>query len=223
MKQIKLTNRLQTVANLVNKGGVVADIATDHGFLICWLAQQNLIKKGYACDINPLPLASAQSTIDTFGVAEKVETVLTDGLIGLEDKSLTHAVIAGVGGELITEMLDNSSWVKEQKVTLILQPMTREYFLREYLYLNGYEIMEEQGVICGDFSYTGMRVVYTGVVKKINPHFAWSGMLWDKTDEGSISYLKSKLDRLIKMEPSFTEGDGYKEMLESWKERFNQC
>ena len=47
---IVLSKRLSTIASLVEKDSIVADIGADHGYLICSLVKNNIIKKGYAVD-----------------------------------------------------------------------------------------------------------------------------------------------------------------------------
>ena len=56
---IKLSQRLQAIADMVPQGSSVADVGTDHGFLPCYLAQNRQAEKVIACDINAQPLALA--------------------------------------------------------------------------------------------------------------------------------------------------------------------
>lgn len=223
MDNIKLSKRLELVAGFVRQGSVLADIGTDHGYLVCKLALDQIITKGYACDINPLPLHGAKNTIAEYGLDSKVETVLADGLNGLESRGITDIAIAGMGGELIFNIVNNANWVKDSKINLILQPMSRDYKLRTFLYSAGFEIVCESAVKCGKYYYTAMQVKYTGAKREIPPTFAWGGLLWGKSDEYSIGYLKSRYNLLKQKEPSFVEGDGYREMLEMWKERFENA
>ena len=58
-----LTERLQTIATMVDKGSVVADIGTDHAYLPVFLIQQGICGKALACDINPLPLEKGNQNI----------------------------------------------------------------------------------------------------------------------------------------------------------------
>ena len=43
MRPIELSPRLRSVAELVPKGAVLADIGTDHAFLPVWLLQRGVI------------------------------------------------------------------------------------------------------------------------------------------------------------------------------------
>ncbi len=61
---IHLSQRLQAIADFVPQGAAVADIGTDHGFLPCYLAQQQRADKLIACDVNAQPLALAQKNIE---------------------------------------------------------------------------------------------------------------------------------------------------------------
>ena len=52
---MKLSKRLQAIADLIVKykqGEILADIGTDHAYLPCYLVNENIIDKAYACDIS---------------------------------------------------------------------------------------------------------------------------------------------------------------------------
>ena len=52
----KLNLRLQTAAEFVKEGSIAADVGTDHGYLICYLVNEGIVKHGFATD-----------SIDTWG------------------------------------------------------------------------------------------------------------------------------------------------------------
>ena len=54
-----LSKRLAAIAQMVRPGRITADIGTDHGHLIVWLAATGRIPRGFACDVNPKPLENA--------------------------------------------------------------------------------------------------------------------------------------------------------------------
>ena len=66
---MKLSKRLQTIADFVKKNSVVADIGTDHAHIPIYLIKNNIIDKAYACDINKGPLEKAKENIENFGVS----------------------------------------------------------------------------------------------------------------------------------------------------------
>ena len=138
-----LTPRLKAAADMVGVSPCVADVGTDHGYIPVYLALTGRAGRIIASDINPGPLATARGNADKHGVTDKIEFMQTDGLRGMEDLGLETAVIAGMGGENIAAILDASPWVKEQRVRLVLQPMTRLGFLSNRLDDSGYAIGDE--------------------------------------------------------------------------------
>jgi tRNA (adenine22-N1)-methyltransferase len=95
-----LGNRLTAIAKLVTRGGIIADIGCDHCYLPLRLVLDGTVRKAYAADVNPHPLAKAEENLRKFAVPkEKITPLLSDGLAALESEtSLTDIVIAGMGG-----------------------------------------------------------------------------------------------------------------------------
>ena len=106
---IELSNRLGQIARMVQPGSVAADIGTDHGQLMVYLAQNGTIRRGYACDINEKPLNKARQIIADYGLEDRIECVLASGLDGLQPGSVDTVVIAGMGGDLTAHDQTGSS------------------------------------------------------------------------------------------------------------------
>ena len=66
-----LSKRLQTVAGMVTKGNIIADIGTDHGYVPIYLVEENITDKAYAMDINQGPLDIATNTLRKKVLREK--------------------------------------------------------------------------------------------------------------------------------------------------------
>ena len=77
---MELSKRLTAVAGLVTEGASVADIGTDHGYIPIHLIEQNLSPKVIAMDINEGPLERARIHIAGYGMSDRIETRLSDGL-----------------------------------------------------------------------------------------------------------------------------------------------
>ena len=142
MPHITLDNRMMKIADSVPIGSVLADIGTDHGKLPIYLAQTGKITKAVAADINEMPLMKAVNNIRKYGLEDIIDTYLTNGLIGIERYSPDCVVIAGMGGELIEQILTEGT-IDKKGVTFVLQPMTKEASLRKYLCENGFLITDE--------------------------------------------------------------------------------
>ena len=81
---MKLSSRLQMVANQITEGMIVADIGTDHGYIPIYQIVNNLSPMGYACDVNEGPLKRALENVNLYGVREKITLLLSNGLAVFE-------------------------------------------------------------------------------------------------------------------------------------------
>lgn len=191
MKKYPISDpRLLAVADYVGKGGVVADIGTDHGHLVCYLVTHDICRAGYACDIGEMPLTKAAALVCELGLEGSIKTVLTNGLQGLPMEEITDIVIAGMGGELIANILTDSPIAHNSKYTFILQPMTKAERLRRFLALAGFCIEEERGVQAGGFVYPVMCVTYTGKPFQPDALYCWTGRLPDSPHPDSRLMLE---------------------------------
>lgn len=157
---MKLSKRLQTIADFVKKGAVVADIGTDHAHIPIYLIKNNIISKAYACDINKGPLEKAEENINYYGV-KNIELRLSNGLEKLKTDEADTVIIAGMGGELITDILEKGRRFFESKRKFILSPHTKIDEVRKFLLSNGFEITKEDMCIDEGKFYTVMEVKYT--------------------------------------------------------------
>ena len=140
---IKLSNRLQAIANFVPEGSKVADVGTDHGFIPCWLAENKKVEKAYACDINELPLSLAKKNIDENGLEDMVESRLGNGLAVIEPGEADVVVIAGMGGSLMIDILDAAPRVVDHLKRIILQPNINAEAVRIWAEKNRWMIVDE--------------------------------------------------------------------------------
>lgn len=134
-----MTPRLLKIAEYVNKGERLADIGTDHAYIPIYLVQKGIISEAVAADVNEAPLKTASENINNAGLSRNIKTVLSDGFLCIKDDSFDTAVIAGMGGMLIAEILKNAPRRKKY----ILQPMKNMPELKRFLSQNGYKITAE--------------------------------------------------------------------------------
>ena len=140
-----LTPRLLSIAEHIRPCATVVDVGTDHGYLPVYLVQQGHRGRIIACDIAEKPLAKARENLGRRGIDGRVEIILCDGIptdCG-EIHEQVDIVIAGMGGETISYILENAnlpnspSFAKAD-VTLLLQPMSRAEKLENYLTEQGF-------------------------------------------------------------------------------------
>ena len=135
---ITLTPRLQAVADLVPPGSLVADIGCDHGYVSAYLVQQGIAPQVVAADVCPGPLSACRRLVADLGLADQIHARLCSGLTEIEDGECQTVVLAGMGGELIVDILTACPYI--HKKTLILQPMTHPEVVRQFLFTNGFGI-----------------------------------------------------------------------------------
>ncbi|CEH35142.1 tRNA (adenine(22)-N(1))-methyltransferase [Romboutsia lituseburensis] len=140
---MKLTDRLLKIASLVTKGKKVADIGTDHGYIPVYLLNKGDIDYAILADVNKGPLENAKKEVRHNGLMDKVDLRLGSGIEVLEKNEVDEIIIAGMGGILISELLEAKKEVAHSLDKLILQPMQAQNELRKYLLNNGYEILDE--------------------------------------------------------------------------------
>ena len=169
MKATLSDGRLLAAASVVREGAFLADIGTDHAYLPLHLLQTGRITHAIAADIGEGPLARARAHIAESGMSAQIETVLTNGLEGLADRSLTDIAICGMGGELIVDILSRAPFVRDGSIHLILQPMTRAATLRHYLAKEGFAILAERPCRAAGRVYSCLCACYDGVVRTLSP------------------------------------------------------
>ena len=143
MKQLDLSPRLAALAALVPAGARLADVGTDHAYLPVWLLLRGKIRGAIASDVNPGPLDRGRETARAYGVEDKIDIRRCDGLAGLTAGEADTIVIAGMGGDLIARILAQAPWTRE--VALLLQPMSSQEDLRQWLAENGYAMTATGG------------------------------------------------------------------------------
>ncbi len=152
-----MSSRLELIASFALQGRGVADIGTDHAILPIILRRRGY--KGYivAGDINEGPLKKAERGLLEAEV-DDVELKLCNGLEGIDGSRVDIIVVAGMGGDTITGILDRGlydmpEWADRSDYKLILHPVTKPEILRYWLVNNGFRIsgenyIEDNGILC---------------------------------------------------------------------------
>lgn len=174
---IKLSKRLQTIADLVDKCNVFSDIGCDHALLDIYLIQNKKIKKAIACDITKGAINQANININKYGV-KNIETRLGDGLTVIDKNDKINTIVfSGLGGSKITDILKK----EESKITfdtIIVQANNGIYLVRKYLTSIGYYIYNEKIVKDNNIIYVVIKF------KKGNKKYSKKELLY------GTSYIK---------------------------------
>lgn len=146
---MKLSNRLVSIANLVDSSDIIADIGCDHALLDIYLVKNKIINKSLACDINKNALDMGYKNIKKYNLEDKIETLLCDGISLIEDEVNT-LIISGMGASTIIKILSND---KINNINKVITQSNNDYeLLRRYMINNGFYISYEES-ICDNNKY----------------------------------------------------------------------
>lgn|GEM_PF-175428 len=126
-------HRLEKIASAVPVCRSAADVGTDHALLPVYLVKTGKAETVYAGDLRKGPLEAAARTVSAYCAADRVKLILCDGLSGIIGYRPDTIVIAGMGGETISGILEMLENVPGYAPKLVLQPMSKPEKLREYL------------------------------------------------------------------------------------------
>ena len=138
-----ISARLASAVPYIRAGARVADVGTDHAYLPIALVREGIASAALASDINRGPIEVARANVAAAGLGDRIETLHADGLHGVQPFCPDHILIFGMGGELIVKILSEAEWVRNGRIRLILQPMSRASTLRAWLLENGFSIVGE--------------------------------------------------------------------------------
>lgn len=162
---MELSARMEAVARMVTKGNRVCDVGCDHGYISIYLTKNGISPYVYAMDVNKGPLERAKEHIKAYGLSDKIETVLSDGLLGLSDKEADAMVCAGMGGKLVIKILTEGMEKVLKMKELILQPQSDIQLVRTFLRQKGFYIDREDMVYEDGKYYPMMHVLVQSDMK----------------------------------------------------------
>jgi len=140
-----LSDRLKVMAEMIDQSAQsVADIGTDHGLLPIYLIENRNIQKIIATDLHHGPLEKARENLAQKRLQHYVELRRGDGLQVIRPGEVEVMVMAGMGGVLISQLLQQAPRVAEKTTQLLFQPMTAAYSVRKFLLTHGYQISREK-------------------------------------------------------------------------------
>lgn len=161
---MKLTKRLHAIAQKVEKNSIVADIGTDHGYIPKYLIDNEISKMVIATDISEGSLSKTTSYVEEETLSDFIMPRLGSGLSTIKPFEVDTVIIAGMGGVLISEILEADRKKASTFVRFILQPMVGSIELRKYLISSGFKILGED-LVKEDGRYYEIILAENGVQK----------------------------------------------------------
>lgn len=164
--KLPLSDRLLACCGFVHPGDRVADVGCDHGYLSIHLLQTGIASHVYASDVRQGPLSSAKRNAASYGVKDKIDFFLSDGVQSLP-RDFDTLICAGMGADTMVSILTAAPWLQGGAYRLILQCQSKTPLLRRYLSETGWEIAAETVLRDGRFLYTVMEVIWNPIVPKL--------------------------------------------------------
>ncbi len=187
----KLTKRLQLAAGLVRADKKTADVGTDHGYLPAFLVLNGITNTAIAADIGIGPLMNARKTAEKYGISDKIELIQSDGLDKIPSDT-KEIVIAGMGGNLIAEILCKAEWIKNDDIHLVLQPMTHSQDVRQFLCENGFYIDSEKTTEDKGKIYIVISAYYDGNAHDEDIFYYYFGDILSTDSDTDREYIKKQ-------------------------------
>lgn len=161
---VKLSERLQAVADLITPGLRVSDVGCDHGYLSIYLMQNKIAQSVIASDVRTGPLSKASENINIYEMADKIDLRLSDGLMMIDPGEVDSIVMSGMGGNLMMDIIKRGEDVVSEARELILQPQSEIASVRHFLQDNGWVIISES-MVCEDYKFYPMMKAVKGEMK----------------------------------------------------------
>ncbi|MED3649157.1 tRNA (adenine(22)-N(1))-methyltransferase [Heyndrickxia sporothermodurans] len=140
----KLSKRLETVSKYIIKDSIFADIGSDHAYLPCYAINKGLAKAAIAGEIVDGPYQTALQQVKEAKLENKISVRKGDGLEVIEANEVDCITIAGMGGGLITSILEKGAERLEGVQRLILQPNIGAHHIRNWCVQNNWELINEE-------------------------------------------------------------------------------
>ncbi len=133
----KLTLRLQTIISHLAECKTFADVGCDHGYVAEAMLSQGKCEFAYVTDVSAVCLKKAEGLLSR-SHGGRFEPIVTDGLKNVP--RVDQVLIAGMGGELICDILTGADFLPER---IVLQPMKNADKVRKAVIKLGYRLIKD--------------------------------------------------------------------------------
>lgn len=217
-----LTGRLEALAQQIKPGETMADIGTDHGFLPIALFLRGISPKVIMVDVSEKALARARAHgKEVQGLSEDNFRV-GDGLAPINPGEVDVVVMAGMGGILMTSILEADPAKAGTIDTFVFQPRNHPEVLRHWLSQNDFTIIKESlvrerrnlcEIIVATPSQSYKSAQYKIFTKQWPPSWSEGDIRWEIPpwyaeieDPLADEYVTKKMDRELRVQKEYQKG-----------------
>lgn len=142
-EEIVLPLRLKAISSFLSPGAIFADIGSDHALLPISVCLQDSNAHAIAGEVNRGPYGHAVANVNRYRLGQAVEVRLGNGLAVIEAGEIDELVIAGMGGPLISSILEDGKSKLKTVKKIIAQPNIHARRVRRWLNQNNFYISDE--------------------------------------------------------------------------------
>ena len=151
-----MTERLDKIFSVLPSCKTFIDVGCDHGYVSLAMLKTGKCESAVFTDVSAACLSKAEKLLTKFVNSGKAKGYVTDGFCGLESENADLALIAGMGGEEIINILSAAKTLPEK---LCLQPMKNSDKVRAYAKNEGYKAVKDGTFKAGGKFYDLMLFV----------------------------------------------------------------
>ncbi len=217
---ISLSPRLLALCSMVEKGSYIADVGSDHCALPIYLFEKGVIKGAVAIENKKKPFERMKKAIEatTFPIIAS----LSNGLEALNEE-IDTVVLAGMGGNLIVDILKRGSAKLANVETIIVDAHNDRPKVTAFLANEGYHLTQNEFLCDASIYYDVMKwkkgapsAPYSEIALKYGPlnviakPLEWQNWLCHKTQEKKaiIEGIGMRNERVAALEKEIEEMEG---------------
>ena len=194
---MNISNRLKTIADMIDSNYHVIDVGCDHALLDIYLTLNKKIKCT-AIDNKEKVIKYSKENIEKYNLTSKIELILNDGLENIKIHDDDIIVLAGLGTKTILNIIANKN-IKH----LIVQSNDDVYNLRYQLTKLNYKVIDEKIVYEKKKYYTIIKLE-KGKAKYSKKELEYGPILLKEKNKVFDKYLIKRIDyfeKLLKQVP----------------------
>ena len=139
-----MSARLEAIVRLAGQGDTVCDVGCDHAHVPIRLLQTGCYRRAIGMDVIAGPLGKAAANLALYGMEDRVQLRLSDGLDACIAGEADTLVVTGMGGTLMEEILLRQPEKTASFRALVLGPQSDPEKVRSALRRLGFTITEEE-------------------------------------------------------------------------------
>ena len=142
--RVPMSARLEAIVELAERGDILCDVGCDHAHVPIRLLQSGCYRRAIGMDVIAGPLGKAAGNLSLYGMEERVELRLSNGLDAFSAGEADTLVITGMGGTLMEDILLRQPEKTASFSALVLGPQSDPEKVRAALRRLGFIIKREK-------------------------------------------------------------------------------